>query len=286
MDHDAGARDVDWRCGPRAPGNHKGTDFAVADLTAAAATRVLAAAAGTVLGVRNDMPDVNILEGGREAIAGKECGNGLVIDHGDDLHTQYCHLRQGSVTVRSGQRVERGQDLGRVGLSGETELPHLHLSVRRHGREVDPFTGGAMDGTCGTGATAPLWDAATLAALPYEARRPYRAGFAGGPAERLAARKGDYDAPPPADAAALVLWFDGFAPRAGDSLTFIITAPDGRELFRTEKKIERDNAQWFGFAGLKRKQPRWPAGRYAGRVEWRPAEGGAPLVLETAADIP
>lgn len=285
-DHDDGPRDVDWRCGARAPGNHKGTDFAVADLRTAAETRVLAAAAGVVLGVRNDMPDVNVLETGPQAVAGKECGNGLVIDHGGGLHTQYCHLRRGSVTVTSGQRVTRGQELGRIGLSGETELPHLHLSVRQDGKPVDPFTGGGIDGRCGGDrAVAPLWDAAALAALPYEARRPYRAGFAAGAADRLAARQGAYDAPPPADAPALVLWFDGFALRKGDRLRFLIHGPDGAELFRHEQALDRDRVQWFAFSGLKRKQPHWPAGRYQGRVEVLPAEGGAPLVLETVTNI-
>lgn len=284
MDHDRGARDVDWRCGPRAPGNHEGTDFAVADLARAAATRVLAAAPGVVLGVRNDMADVNVLTIGPAAIKGRDCGNGLVLDHGGGWHTQYCHLKQGSVTVRPGQRVEQGAELGRVGLSGMTELPHLHLTVRKDGKNIDPFTGTGQDGACG-GAAAPLWRDEALAALPYEARRLYLAGFAPGSADRIAARAGDYGGALAADAPALVLWADALAPRVGDVVRLVITAPDGREIFRHEIKMEKDHAQWFGFAGTKRQQTRWPAGRYHGRVELLPAEGGAPLVRDVTGEI-
>lgn len=284
MDHDAGPRDVDWQCGPRAPGNHSGTDFAVADLDTAARTRVLAAAPGTVLRLRDGMADVNVLQTGPEAIKGRECGNAVVIGHDDGLETQYCHLRRGSIVVHPGQRVERGQELGRIGLSGETELPHVHLTVRHNGQEVDPFTGTGKDGACGLQAH-PLWDAATLAALPYQSRLAYRIGLAGGPVERLAARQ---DAAPAvsAEAPALVLWLDALAVHAGDSLRFLILDPAGRVVIDHRQAVDQDNAQWFAIAGLKRRLPRWPAGRYTGRVEWQPADGGAPLVATTSAEIP
>jgi hypothetical protein len=283
MDHDAGPRDVDWQCGPRAPGDHSGTDFAVSDLATGAATRVLAAAPGTVLRLRDGMADANVLETGPQAIKGRECGNAVVIDHGDGLETQYCHLRQGSIVVRIGQRVERGQELGRIGLSGETELPHVHLTVRRNGQEIDPFTGTGKDGRCGL-REQPLWDAATLAALPYQSRQPYRVGLAGGTLDRLAARQGTAPAPTP-DSPVLVLWFDGLALHAGDTLRFVILDPAGREIFRHDQAFDRDSVQWFGFSGLKRRQPRWPAGRYTGQVEWQPAEGGPPLLSTTTVEV-
>ena len=58
----------------------------------------------------------------------------MLIDHGGGWRTQYCHMRQGSVRVRKGDRVRDRQRLGTIGLSGKTEFPHLHLSVRFRGK--------------------------------------------------------------------------------------------------------------------------------------------------------
>ena len=71
--------------------------------------------------------------------ADRNCGNGVLLRHGDGWETQYCHLRQGSVRVAAGDRVEAGQPLGLVGMSGEANFPHVHLSVRRDGRRHRPI---------------------------------------------------------------------------------------------------------------------------------------------------
>ena len=102
---------------------------------------VRAAAAGVVDALRDGIPDVSVEEGGREAIAGKECGNGIRIAHGDGWTTWYRHLRRGSLMVQKGDRVEVGQPLALVGLSGETSFPHLHFDVRHGDQVIDPFIG-------------------------------------------------------------------------------------------------------------------------------------------------
>lgn len=282
FDHDPGPRDVDWRCGPRASGNHDGIDIAPVDPKAT--VRVLAAAAGVVLGVRNDMPDVNVLTTGAAAVQNHECGNGLVIDHGHGWQTQYCHLRRGTVSVRSGSAVSRGQELGQVGLSGLTELPHLHLTLRHDGHPVDPFTGTGQDTGCGV-VVSPLWDAAALAALPYESRHLYLTGFAAVQPEKVTARAGGYLGPLPADAPALILWADMMAPRAGDVVRQQITGPDGHQVLSRDTRIDKDHVQWFGYVGVKRRLPAWPTGRYLGRVTVLPADGGPSLAQETTIDV-
>jgi peptidase M23-like protein len=62
-------------------------------------------------------------------------GNHVVQTLGDGRYAFYAHLQRGSVTVRPGQRVRRGQMLGRLGNSGNTSAPHLHLHVM-DGRSV------------------------------------------------------------------------------------------------------------------------------------------------------
>lgn len=285
VDRDPGERTVDYRCGARTVGNHDGVDIAVADMATAAETRVLAAAPGRVLGVRDGMDDVNILSIDPKSIAGRECGNGVVIDHGDGWQTQYCHLRRGSLTVAQGQTVERGQELGRIGLSGSTELPHVHLTVRHAGKPVDPFTGSGLDGTCGDTA-APLWEPAVANALPYEARRLAIVGAAPGAADKVAARAGDYGDTLAPDAGAFVVWADVLAPRRGDRLRFRIRDAEGRWIFDNTQTIEKDFAQWFGFSGLRRKVPAWPAGDYRLEVTLEPAGGGDALVATRQVTVP
>jgi hypothetical protein len=56
-------------------------------------------------------------------------GNYVVLDLGRNRFVHYAHLQQGSVTVRAGQRVRRGQLLGRLGNSGNTNGAHLHFNV-------------------------------------------------------------------------------------------------------------------------------------------------------------
>lgn len=56
-------------------------------------------------------------------------GNHVVQTIGRGRYAFYAHLQRGSLTVRPGQRVRRGQVIGRLGNSGNTSAPHLHLHV-------------------------------------------------------------------------------------------------------------------------------------------------------------
>lgn len=157
-DTDPSAAATDFSCGPRAYEGHDGVDFAIRDLgEMARGVTVLAAAAGVVRGARDGVADVAAVDAeSRARVAGRECGNGVLLEHGEGWQTQYCHLRRGSVGVRPGQRVAAGEPLGLVGLSGQTEFPHLHLAVRHNGVARDPFTGAALADGCGTRG-AGLW---------------------------------------------------------------------------------------------------------------------------------
>ena len=57
-------------------------------------------------------------------------GNHVVLDLGNGRFAFYEHLRQGSIVVRAGERVRRGQTIGQLGSSGSTSIgPHLHFHV-------------------------------------------------------------------------------------------------------------------------------------------------------------
>lgn len=56
-------------------------------------------------------------------------GNHIILSLGRGLYALYAHLQPGSVAVNTGDKVKRGQLIGRVGNSGNTSEPHLHLHV-------------------------------------------------------------------------------------------------------------------------------------------------------------
>ena len=131
VDHDPTAAASNFRCGPLTYDGHKGTDFTLPKLAdQATGVNVLAAAGNTVLGTRNSLDDVLQVGPNPPDAANRECGNGVVIRHIDGFETQYCHLAKGSITVKSGDLVTAGQVIGQIGLSGQTQFPHLHISVR------------------------------------------------------------------------------------------------------------------------------------------------------------
>ena len=63
-------------------------------------------------------------------------GKTIFIDHGDGLITMYCHLDR--IGVKPGETVNKGQRIGRSGMTGRATGPHLHWSVVLNGTMVDP----------------------------------------------------------------------------------------------------------------------------------------------------
>lgn len=94
---------------------HSGLDFA-----AATGTSVLAAADGVV------------------SFVGERSGYGKVVelDHGNGLVTRYAHLS--AYIAQTGQRVQTGMPIAKVGSTGRSTGPHLHFEVHRGDNSIDP----------------------------------------------------------------------------------------------------------------------------------------------------
>jgi hypothetical protein len=258
----------DYHGGRRTYDEHNGVDIRIADMAAQrAGVAVLATAPGRVARLRDGVPDVSVRATDAPKTEGQECGNGVVIDHGQGWETQYCHLAQGSLKVKVGDAVNAGQPIARVGLSGQTEFAHLHISVRHAGQVVDPFEPAA--------GAAPLWRPEAARAMAYKAGAVLNAGFAPGPVTMSGVEEG---AIPAADANArwLVAFVRAIELEGGDEVELTLKGPDGAVLATDRKPLDRDKAQHLLFIGKKRPPGGWPPGTYvADCVVYR---GGAAVV--------
>ena len=268
VDLDPGTGVRDYTCGRASYDGHKGVDFAVRDFSLVAkGVPVRAAAAGDVLRVRDgeaDSPRGPV----RSDIAGRECGNGVVIGHGRGWTTQYCHLRKGSIAVKPGQRVAAGDAIAMVGQSGLAEFPHVHLQVARNETIVDPFRGVEPGGDiCGLGAK-PLWSNAALAALtPYRPSAISNGGITDEKPDAAATRQGRHrEAVANASAPTLFVWADFYWVAVGDRIRLRLFGPNNEMLVNGAQVVEKLQARQFIFTGAQRKTPVWPTGAYRAEI--------------------
>jgi hypothetical protein len=96
---------------------------------------VYAPADGQILEVVDDLPCGSI--GNRDTV--NPGGNHVVIDIGNDRQVLLAHLVAGSVAVEEGEYVTSGALIGRVGNSGNSEAPHLHVHVQSAWETTVPF---------------------------------------------------------------------------------------------------------------------------------------------------
>lgn len=83
---------------------------------------VVAPCSGNVTSVENDLPDLTPPDRDRANLAGNH-----VVIHCGDVAVVLAHLQQGTVLVGSGNDVAAGQQIAKVGNSGNTTEPHLHI---------------------------------------------------------------------------------------------------------------------------------------------------------------
>lgn len=260
----------DFMCGHKTYEGHKGTDFAIRSrVEMAVGVNVLAGASGKVLRVRDGENDAMKSEEQYEAIraANKDCGNGLLIDHGQGLQSFYCHLKNGSIIVKPGDVVEEGQVLGQVGQSGYSEFPHLHFALIHKGAHIDPFTGVSLEQGCGK-FEGSLWKDE----LKYSPYAVFDGGFAEdvpdfetikrGAVHKQIFQSGAQDK--------LIYWSGFYHAELGDEVRLEIIAPDGALFVQRDIVIEKARKrQNFYYVGRMLKGADLEKGAYVGRAIYK-----------------
>ncbi len=267
VDQDPGPGWQDYRCGNLSYDGHKGTDFRVRNLRdLARGVPVVAAADGVVKALRDGMAD---RMGGAETqdMAGRDCGNGVILTHGNGWETQYCHVRNGSVLVERGQKVRQGETLALVGLSGRTEFPHVHFEVRWNEQVVDPFVASAPPQPCQPPQSA-YWQADAAAQLPYRPVTLFGAGFTSSKPSLKAVEQGALNPQVQrSPKGPLILWTRLVGYRPEHELHMRIVDPHGQVL-RDDRldPVDRPKAQWLTWIGVRPGPDGWAPGSYVGEI--------------------
>ncbi|MGI9403522.1 MAG: M23 family metallopeptidase [Hyphomicrobium sp.] len=245
IDVEPGPGVLDYMCGSATYHAHTGTDFR---LNSAAQSKMgfsaLAAEDGTVKRARDGMADVFTNAASTKALKGQECGNGVVIDHGDGWETQYCHMRQGSLVVRTGDKVARGQRLGDIGYSGKAEFAHLHLSVRHNGKTIDPFSGRGQDAVCFSQSRMAkgLWDEIAAKVLDYQSGQVFAVSFSDSVPDLDALERDHVGAKPHRKSGELILFARFLNLRGGDRIRLAIERPAEFHVKRISTPLQRHKA--------------------------------------------
>lgn len=267
VDRDPGPGVLDYRCGRRTNNGHDGIDIRLLDMAQQRrGVDVLAAAPGRVVATRDGVTDISVAVAGKAATEKVACGNRVAINHGDGWITDYCHMAKGSIRVKQGDVVAAGQPLGKVGLSGWTEFPHLHISVRHGNVVVDPF---AAEPGQACGVRPGLWTPAAAKAMAYKAGVILNGGLSGAAVTVDMVANG---AAPPVTGTSPVIaaYLRAIDLEQGDEIELTLTGPGGQLASRREAPLERDKAEAFQMVGKKRPATGWPAGTYTADLKvWR-----------------
>jgi murein DD-endopeptidase MepM/ murein hydrolase activator NlpD len=104
---------------------------------------VLAVADGSVASVEDGISESPTLSGHQEHRAEAATGNYISIDLGNHHFAFYEHLKPGSIKVKAGAHVKKGDPIALVGFTGSSSGPHLHFHVAESnsplGAEGSPF---------------------------------------------------------------------------------------------------------------------------------------------------
>lgn len=274
VDMDPNETAQDYTCGAKTSNTHAGTDFALKDMAQMQkGIDVIAVLAGTIVKARDNLTDtikqdadLNTLE-----TENKACGNGVLIDHAiagyPGLRSVYCHLKQGSLNIKDGDVVAKGDVIAQIGHSGVTKFPHLHFSLVWEGASLDPFLGRTVRPDkvlCKDDVKInPMWETE----MNYQPVSIFNSGFRTAIPNFEDIINGDENPETFEQGSnALVYWAGFYGLNIGDIIEITITNPRGRILAKTTKEFKNWQPRQYYFTG--KKQSRFLArGEYKSEIK-------------------
>lgn len=132
---------LDYKCGSLTFSGHTGHDPYIRSFREQQiGVPVFAPLDGKVIQVHDGEPDMNT------AGAPGQPSNFVMIEHASGYRTRYLHLKRGSISVREGDIVSAGTQIGQIGSSGDSRAPHTHFEVTINGAPVEPMAGPCRPG--------------------------------------------------------------------------------------------------------------------------------------------
>lgn len=255
----------DFKCNQKTYDGHKGTDFALGSITQMQeGVDVFAAAQGKILRVRDGENDALKTPDEMKDLKErkKECGNGILVDHGDGLQTIYCHLKKGSIIAEVGDHVSAGETIAQVGQSGMAEFPHLHFGVIWEGGIVDPYTGAFNVAGCNA-VKESMWHIGLP--MKYEPVAIFDGGFRSTVPDFEAIKRGEGNPSTLSlKSAAFVFWVGFYNVEKDDVIDLVILDPDGQEFIRQQKIVQKNRARQYYYTGRKIGHVQLKTGIYKG----------------------
>jgi hypothetical protein len=254
-DIDPSVQVLDPLCGNASYQGHDGWDIRVRSLKdISRSIPVLSVAEGVVVRIRDGVPDQILNRSDDKGLfLGKECGNGLVVEHAEGLVSQYCHLKQGSVAVGRGAHIRKGERIGAIGASGLAEFPHVHLAIRSYGRPVEPLTGRPLEQApagCGD-TTHSLFEPPARQMLSRSPTAILDTGLAKAPPE-LSNLVREGGPPLVKSSEPIIVWVWAINLDGGCLFRIRLTDPDQNLIMDiTTKPLERHKANYLGYVGGK-----------------------------------
>lgn len=251
---------------------------------------VVAAQDGTVIFTTNNFKDNLPLAQGINVNEMPFCGNSVVLEHGLGWQTVYCHLKKGSVSVKKGDFIRKGNKIAEVGASGRAVFPHLYFAVLRDGVSFDPFTGRQLsvnkegEGKAEMKQYKPFWAPVVKDKLPYREVAVVNVGVATEDPTLDSIKEGKYqDVEIQTTIDSIVLWIYGFHFQKGDFIKAVLQNPAGTRVSYEMKTISTDEREKAAFFRIPKPKDGWKAGKYKGSFEvMRP---GSKLVYEYSASF-
>ena len=233
---------------------HKGIDIRLLSLeNIKEDIPVIAAGDGVVKAFRDGEEDrLIVTQEDRNRIKDKECGNGIVLSHVGGYESQYCHLKQNSISIQNGDKVKQGDILGFVGNSGFASFPHVHFTLRKGEQWLDPISGSAPSQSCQlTTKQNTLLDEETAKLFSENSSRLLTSGISGKVIEHIKlVRTGAPEKLKMSDQATVGwAWFINL--RKGDQIRFTLEGPKGLLVENTTKPLDRNKASYSAYAGDK-----------------------------------